>query len=156
MAPVAELLLFSAARAQLVREKLAPALRNGIVVIADRFYDSTTAYQGYGRGIAIESIDALNGIATDGLAPDITFFLDITVEESLNRRTRAGTIADRMEKADRDFHERVRQGYHMLSTRYGDRFIRVDGAQPETTIAETIAAVVRDRLSIAAGKEGQE
>lgn len=100
--PTAEMLLFSAARAQLVAEKVAPDLENGIIVILDRFYDSTTAYQGFGReSVDLEQIHQINNIASLGREPDLTFYLSLTWEES-KRRT-AHLEEDRMEKAGADF-----------------------------------------------------
>ena len=153
MTPMTEFLLFSAARAQLVREKIVPALRAGIIVIADRFLDSTTAYQGYGRGIDIDSIDHVNRLAVDQLTPDITFFLDITVEESLARRDRAGAVADRMENADTAFHERVRHGYQWLAKHHEARFVVLRGNQPEDRVAAEIKANIQARLAAAARKQ---
>jgi dTMP kinase len=145
-----ELLLFSAARAQLVREKILPALDAGVVVIADRFYDSSTAYQGYGRGIDIDGIAHLNRFATDQLAPDITFLLDITVEESLARRSQSGVVADRMEKADVAFHERVRQGYLRLAESQAHQFVVLQGTLSVDALFEQIQTIIQERLATAA------
>jgi len=109
--PAAELLLFLAARAQLVREKVLPVLEQGVIVILDRYSDSTFAYQGYGENIPLELIRDMNSFATSNLTPDITFLLDIEIEEGL---TRAG-FKDRIEKKGLEFHKKVQDGYHQLA-----------------------------------------
>ncbi len=113
MDPMAEALLYVAARAQFVAEIVRPALAAGTVVICDRFADSTLAYQGYGRGLDLGTLRTLNGIATGGLMPDITFLLDLPVAQGLARRQRGGDW-NRMDNAGRAFHERVYNGYHAL------------------------------------------
>ena len=111
-----EIFLFSAARAQLVREKIRPYLNQGICVISDRFHDSTTAYQGFGRGIDIESVNRVNNLAIGETIPDITFFIDITVEEANKRKKQMQNFdPDRIEVSDSQFYERVRAGYLFLA-----------------------------------------
>ncbi len=134
--PVSELLLFSAARAQLIAEKVKPALDRGNIVILDRFYDSTTAYQGFGRqSIDTESIQIINSIASLGNTPDITFYLKISWEESKKRT--AHLQEDRMEKAGQKFFERVIEGYNYLS-KSEERFVEIDASQPINEIHEQI------------------
>ncbi|MBR2295008.1 MAG: dTMP kinase [Clostridiales bacterium] len=111
MVPMAELLLYEAARAQIVEEKIVPALEAGMVVICDRFFDSTAAYQGYARGLGPELIDELNNIATSGRSPDITFYLDLSPEQALKRRLGRGEEEDRLEALGLSFQEKVRDGY---------------------------------------------
>lgn len=112
--PLAELLLFSAARAQLISEKIEPALSAGKWVILDRFYDSTTAYQGYGRAILpIEQIHLLNDLATNKLVPDVTFYLDINLDASIERRK--GIENDRMESAGSIFFSKIIDGYREIA-----------------------------------------
>jgi dTMP kinase len=107
-----EIFLFSAARAQLVREKIRPYLNQGIYVISDRFHDSTTAYQGFGRGIDIESVNHINSLAIGETIPDITFFIDISVEEAGKRKSKMKNFdPDRIEVSDADFYNKVRAGY---------------------------------------------
>jgi dTMP kinase len=111
-----EIFLFSAARAQLVREKIRPYLSQGIYVISDRFHDSTTAYQGFGRGIDIESVEHINKLAIGETIPDITFFIDITVEEAERRKKLMQNFdPDRIEVSDISFYERVRAGYLFIA-----------------------------------------
>ncbi len=111
-----EIFLFSAARAQLVREKIRPYLNQGIYVISDRFHDSTTAYQGFGRGIDIESVNHINNLAIGETVPDLTFFIDITVDEAEKRkRLKPDFDPDRIEVSDSSFYERVRAGYLFIA-----------------------------------------
>lgn len=140
--PVAELLLFSAARAQLVRERIRPALRLGRIVVADRFLDSTTVYQGYGRGIDRDAIGHIHALATDGLLPDLTILIDITVDESLTRRVALGRSVDRMESADTDFFMRVREGYLTLAAESGGRVRVVDGMRSVEEIEADVRGLI--------------
>ncbi|MCK6542285.1 dTMP kinase [bacterium] len=125
--PVTELLLYEAARAQILAEKIRPSLAEGHVVLIDRFFDSTTAYQGYGRKIDLSLIHAANHIATQGLSPDRTYLIDISWDESQKRRI--ASQKDRMENEGRDFFEYVRQGYLALAEKESGRVLRLDGDQ---------------------------
>ncbi len=144
--PVAEVLLFSAARAQLVAERIRPALAKGQVVIADRFFDSTTVYQAAGRELSVELVRALNMQATRGLAPARTYLIDVPLEEAQARR--AAHAADRMETSGGAFFERVRRAYLAL-TREEERMCQIDGSQPVEAIHETIWADVQSFLPAA-------
>jgi dTMP kinase len=128
-----EALLFAASRAQLVQRMILPALERGDCVICDRFADSTTAYQGFGRGFPIDDMLAINQFAINGAIPDLTLLLDIDpVSAALRLQERnqaAGRGPDRIEREDRAFHERVRQGYLVLAEREPERFAVLDGAQ---------------------------
>lgn len=139
--PITELMLFSAARAQLVETLLKPKLAAGISVLCDRFYDSTTAYQGFGRGLDVAMIDNINKAATGGLEPDLTIFLDISVAESKNRTCRQ--IADRIEQSGDNFFERVRAGFIALSEKYPNRVkrINVEGEDVESVRNQIVAIV---------------
>lgn len=133
-----EILLFSASRAQLVREVIRPHLADDFYVISDRFYDSTTAYQGFGRAISLEFVKAINSFAVGDTVPDITFFLDIPVEEiHLRKANRNNGDLDRIESSDNDFYEKVRAGYIYLS-QIEPRFLRIDGLQDVDTIHSLI------------------
>ena len=133
---ISELLLFSAARAQLVQEKIIPALDNGTTVILDRFYDSTTAYQGYGRSVlTIDEISVLNKMASCGLVPEFTFYLRISQILALQRRLKCAQ--DRMEMAGKEFYSRVLEGYESIIKEH-PRFIVLDGAQSIESIAKEI------------------
>jgi dTMP kinase len=122
--PVTELLLFSSARSQLIAEKVKPLLADGVVVILDRFYDSTTAYQGYGRkSIPIDQVHQINKIASHEIAPDVTFYLRLSLEESANRT--AHMQKDRMEQSGIEFFQNVIKGFDELS-KSEDRFVTID------------------------------
>ncbi|MYD35838.1 MAG: dTMP kinase [Dehalococcoidia bacterium] len=137
--PIAELFLFAASRAQLVSERIRPALEQGNVVICDRFADSTAAYQGYGRELSIEQVDKMNDVATGGLKPDLTILLDILPEDGL---ARVPEKKDRMEKQAQDFHRRVRDGYLTIAEQDPDRFLTLDATQP----AEEVQAQIWSRV----------
>lgn len=130
MTQVTELMLFSASRAQLVSEVIKPSLAKNIVVITDRFVDSTTAYQGYGRGLHHGGVKGINAVATSGLMPKKTFFFDISVQEMYARRQASNQEIDRMEMSNEDFYNRVRDGYLQMAKEEPSRFIVIDGKQP--------------------------
>lgn len=139
----AELLLFLAARAELVETVIRPALSQGTLVVCDRFSDSTLAYQGYGRGLDVASVRTFNRWATGGLEPDVTFLLDVPIELG---RQRKHTDADTFARQDDAFHTRVRQGYHYLAASAPDRWTVLDGSQPAEALAEQVWQRVRERL----------
>ncbi|MEQ8577465.1 MAG: dTMP kinase [Balneola sp.] len=125
--PVTELLLFSSARSQLIAEKVKPFLADGVVVILDRFYDSTTAYQGYGRkSIPIDQVHQINKIASHEIAPDVTFYLRLSLEESAKRT--AHMQKDRMEQSGIEFFENVIKGFDELS-KSEERFVTIDASK---------------------------
>lgn len=133
-----ELLLFSASRAQLVREKIRPYLEKGIYVISDRFHDSSTAYQGYGRGIPIDVVKSIHQLAIDDTIPDLTFFIDIPVGIANERRKKKSKLKlDRIELADTEFYNRVRNGYLQIA-KEEERFKVIDGTQTIETIQNQI------------------
>ncbi len=136
--PVTELLLFSAARSELVATRVKPLLDQRVIVILDRFYDSSVAYQGFGRGsLPINEINKLNKIAGHGLEPDATFFLDIEVSEAVERRSANGEGPDRMEIAGEAFYERVRDGFLYLAKQH-PRFIKLNASAPAEDIHHEI------------------
>lgn len=138
----AELLLFEAARAQLVEETIRPALEKGAWVISDRFSDSTLAYQGYGRGLPLDVLRRANEFAIQGLKPDLTVLLDVPPETAASRMRRresaTGTPADRIECAGREFHERLRRGFIELAEAEPERFARVDAGVSEDEVRERV------------------
>ena len=136
ISPVAELLLFNAARAQLVAEVISPALGKGTVVICDRYVDSTTAYQGYGRGLDLTLVREANNIGIQGLVPDLTVLLDIPVAEGFTRIKNKKT--DRFEKESRAFHMRVREGYLKLAAAEPERWLVIDATKSREEIASII------------------
>ena len=124
-----ELLLFSSSRAQLVREKIIPLLDQGYFVISDRFHDSSIAYQGYGRGISIESVKAIQHFAINGAIPDITFFIDVPLEEISRRRIKHGeNNLDRIELSENKFYQSVQDGYLSMCD-IEERIKRIDGSK---------------------------
>lgn len=146
--PEAEVLLFAASRAQLVRKVILPQLEKGLWVISDRFADSTTAYQGFGRGFSLDDILRINRFAIDGVTPDLTIVLDIDVKEGIRRLRKKhrlnGTEFDRLESEDFSFHERIREGYLELARLYPERIRVVDASRDSDTVAEEIWTLVRD------------
>jgi dTMP kinase len=140
--PIAEVMLLNASRAQLVADVIAPALKAKSVVLCDRFFDATVAYQGYGRGLNVEALLEICLVATHRIAPDLTFLIDLPVEVS-RARVRARGGADRLEREDADFHTRVREGYIALAQRFANRFVILDG----TRSPELLAATARDVLA---------
>ena len=137
-----ELLLFEAARAQITDEVIRPALEEGKIVICDRFFDSSSAYQGMARGMGMDFVAGLNMAATGGLAPDVTFFFDISAEEALERRGKRGEASDRIELAGLKFQEDVRRGYLELAKESDGRVITIDATKEIDEIFE----VVKDSL----------
>ena len=142
--PTTELFLFTAARAQLVHTVLQPALDAGSVVIADRYADSTLAYQGAGRGVCgVDALRTIQACATSGLQPDVTFLLDLPPEAAAARRGDRGGGADRMESADEAFYTRVRGAYLALARAEPDRVHTLDARRPEDELATGIAERLR-------------
>jgi len=140
-----ELFLFNASRNQLVNEVIAPAFEKGEVVICDRFYDSTLAYQGYGRGLDLDTIKRLNDLSTDGLQPTLTILLDIPAEEGLARKNKERQ--DRFETEELAFHEQVRQGYLQLARNDPKRFLVIDALLPKSTVEGIIWEKVNKFIS---------
>lgn len=136
MCAITELLLYSASRHQLSRELIRPALEAGQVVICDRFYDSTTVYQGFGRGIDLDFIQALNRVATQNIVPDLTFVFDIPIEERL-RRFGARDL-DRLEREEQSFQEKVRQGFLKLAELEPERICLLDGTKSEESLSKAV------------------
>jgi len=144
ISPLTELLMFNASRAQLVEEVIKPALKKDTVVICDRFTDSTIAYQGYGRGLSLETVGAVNNTATQGLKPDLTILLDLPVEAGLARKSKGQQ--DRFHLADIDFHKKVRHGYHELASSEPGRWLAVDATLSREKIKEIIWERVQKSL----------
>jgi dTMP kinase len=136
IAPLTELLLFNASRAQLVAEVIQPSLKAGKVVIGDRFFDSTIAYQSYGRGLDRALVESICQAATRRLKPDLTVLLDILAEEGLARKS--AKKHDRFEEAGLAFHRRVRSGYLKMAKEEPERWLVIDARQARKKIADTI------------------
>jgi dTMP kinase len=142
----AELLLFAASRAQLVREKIQPFLAGGGIVVADRFLDSTTVYQGNGRELPVELVGAVNAFAAGGCRPEVTFLLDLDAATGLARaRARHAGRRDRMEQAEESFYNSVRQGYLDLARREPERFCILDAALPPEALHAQIVKTLKER-----------
>ncbi len=146
MNPRTELLLFEAARAQITEEVIKPALDDGRIVICDRFFDSSSAYQGMARGMGMDFVAGLNMAATGGLKPDITFFFDITVEEALARRGKRGEASDRIELAGVKFQEDVRKGYLELAKKSGGRIVTIDATKNLDEIFEEVKQTLEGKI----------
>ena len=141
----AELLLMNASRAQLVREVIRPAIAAGEIVLCDRFYDSTTVYQGTGRGLDAAQVQAVIDFAVGDTRPDLTLLLQIPLKTSEERRARRSET-DRFEQADRTFFERIEAGYTALAAAEPDRIRVIEADQPLDTVAAAIWRIVNDRL----------
>ena len=144
MTPISELMLFEAARAQLVQQVIKPFLANGGVIIADRFTSSTMAYQGYGRGLDRELIERLNREATGGLEPNLTVLLDLPVETALARKSNSS--ADNFDSAPMDFHRKIRRGYSALAAADPERWLILDGQLPPEELGREIWIKVQTLL----------
>lgn len=133
-----EILLFAVARSQLVVEVIRPALDAGKIVLSDRFYDSTTAYQGYGRQLNLDMVHRINAIGAHDLVPDLTFIFDISPETSAERMASSGKSPDRMENEKLAFHQRVRRGFLEIARQNPDRCRVLDGHETEQEIRKKI------------------
>jgi len=151
MTAEAELLLMNASRAQLVREVIRPALEAGEIVVCDRFYDSTTAYQGHGRQLDLEAVRAIIEFAVGGTKPDLTLFLQVPPEVSAarlqSRQSALPPVRDRIEEADQDFFERVAQGFSIIAAREPQRVKVIPGAQPAEAVSDAIWKQVQPLLA---------
>jgi dTMP kinase len=154
MQPMTELLLLEASRAQHMAEVIAPALKRGQVVICDRFADSSTAYQGYGRKMDHDLVDRLNRIATGGLWPGLTLVIDLPVDVGFSRAAKRKRSFDRMESQERQFHQRVRNGFRALARSEPSRVKLLDGRFPPDVIQAAVRQLVLARL--APGKNKKE
>lgn len=147
MCPETELLLFTAARAQVVREVIAPALKRGAVVLSDRYLDSSTVYQGIARNLAPGPVSEINRFAVGNVMPDLTIVIDVPTEVSLARiRQRASGLPDRMERQNISFYNKVREGYLLLAKQWPDRVLVVDGTLSPDALDKKIWSEVKKRL----------
>jgi dTMP kinase len=146
MASETELLLFEASRSQLVREVIKPALERGMCVIADRFSDSTTVYQGAARKLDREMIERVNAFVVGDCVPDITFVLDVDAATAESRMQREPRKADRMEQQPAEFYELVREGYRELAAHERERIVLIDGARDANEIETEIWSMLSDRF----------
>lgn len=150
VAPLAELLLFAADRAQHVNFLIKPALADGKIVVSDRYADATFAYQGAGRGFSQETVNEVIKLATDGLKPDLTLFFDVPVEKAIARtkaRSDEETQKNRMDSETLDFYERVRKAYLSIADNEPQRFVVVDGDLPIEEVKASILKIITDFLN---------
>ena len=143
--PRTEILLFLAARAQLVEEVIKPSLAEGKVILCDRFGDSTLAYQGYGHGLDLDKLRAMLQFATNGLKPDLTILLDVDILTGLKRK-KAKEEWNRLDAYETSFHERVRNGYHQLAQEEPERWRIVDASQPADLVQSQLRSLVQNAL----------
>lgn len=146
--PMAETLLFYAARVEHWRQVIEPALARGAHVVCDRFADSTMAYQAYAGGLQLRLIMELHRLALAGVEPDITFVLDIPVDEGLRRAATRRDAETRFERKGREFHERLRQGFLDIAQRAPKRCVIVDAAQPIERVHAAVLAALKTRLGL--------
>jgi dTMP kinase len=148
MTPETELLLFAAARAQLVREVIAPALMRGAIVLSDRFLDSSTVYQGIGRNLAADPVAQINRFAVGSVMPDVTIVIDVPTKVGLARiHQRASDLPDRMERENINFYDKIRKGYLVLAKGMPGRFVVVDGSKDEAWTEKKIWEALKSRIS---------
>tara|TARA_B110000008_G_scaffold85936_1_gene87747 strand:- start:1088 stop:1717 length:630 start_codon:yes stop_codon:yes gene_type:complete len=148
ISPEAELLLFTASRAQLCRQIIQPAIERGEVVLCDRFMDSTSVYQGVARAIPSAQVEQINQFSVGNCKPDLTFLIDLDPHQGLKRvRQRAAGSLDRIEQESLDFFKAVRSGYLELANNEPDRFVILDGQQPIEKLEKTIWDVLSTKLS---------
>ena len=148
MNPRTEILLFCAARAQIVAQVIRQNLEKGVVVISDRYADSTLAYQGYGHGLDLDTLRRILDFATGGLKPDLTLLLDVDVEKGLSRRHTGGGEWNRLDDYELAFHQRVRQGYLELAAADPLRWQRIDAGLTPDEVQATIRRVVGSKLQL--------
>ena len=143
-----ELLLFTAARAQLVRQVIAPALTRGAIVLSDRYLDSSTVYQGIGRNLAADPVAQINRFAVGNVMPHLTVVIDVPTEVSLARiRQRASDLPDRMERENIDFYKKIREGYLLLAKGMPERVVVFDGTLTQDALEKKIWATLKERLA---------
>lgn len=147
MHPRTEILLFCAARAQIVSEVILPQLEKGVVVISDRYADSTLAYQGYGHGVDLAILRQLLNFATGGLTPDLTLLFDVDIETGLTRRQAGGGEWNRLDDYELAFHRRVRTGYLELAAVEPQRWVRVDAGQNPQQVQLDLQKIISKRLT---------
>lgn len=153
MHPRTEILLFCAARAQIVEEVLKPALARGVVVISDRYADSTLAYQGYGHGMSLDELHRLLKFATGGLNPDLTLLLDVDATVGLQRRQASGGEWNRLDAYELDFHKRVRQGYLQLAREEPQRWHLINAGQAPEMVQSDIRKVIEAKIPLASQQD---
>lgn len=145
---ISEALLLVAARRDHLIRRLVPALEQGVWMVCDRFADSTLAYQGYGKGLPISQIEVLHRFALGDFAPDLTVILDLPVEIGLARAAGRHSALDRFERLDREFHERLRQGFRRIAADHPERCVVIDAADTPEAVHRAVLAALRRRFAI--------
>ena len=148
MTPLTEFMLFSASRSQLVSEVIKPHLNDGFVVVCDRYYDSSTAYQAYGGKVELKQILKVNNIATGNLKPDLTFLIDISPDDAFKRLADRGNTKDRMENKDIKFYNKVHKGFRKIANNNKKRFVVLNGTLTIEQIHAKILKKVNKKLNI--------
>ncbi len=151
MTPLTEFMLFSASRSQLVSQVIKPHLKKGYVVICDRYYDSSKAYQSYGGSLELKQVMKVNNIATGGLKPDITIFIDIAPKAAFARANAGGNVKDRMENKALTFYNKVYKGFKDIANKNKGRFVVINGTLPVEKIHHTISEKISKKLNITHG-----
>ena len=146
MHPRTETLLYQAARAQIVEQVIKPRLKEGEIVISDRYYDSTIAYQGYGHQQDLEQVRTLVKYATGGLVPDLTILLDVDVEVGLGRKKKNGSEWNRMDAHEIEFYQRVHAGYLEMAKQESSRWVVIDAGREWQAVQEELRKVIEERL----------
>lgn len=142
-----EALLYAASRRQHLVEKIWPSIKQGKIVICDRYLDSSLAYQGHARGLGVEDILKVNEYATEGTFPNITFLLDITPEQGLNRiQANSSREVNRLDLEKMSFHHKVRDGYLALAKRFEDRYVIIDASKPLEAVIQDLCEAIEQRL----------
>lgn len=141
-----EALLYAAARRQHLVEKVEPALKEGFIVICDRFVDSSLVYQGFGRGIGIDEVYQINLFAIGDIIPDTTIFFDIPYEQGLARISKDKRVADRLDLESKDFHKKVYEGYMTICDKYTDRITKIDASKSIDEVVDQVLKVIKDKL----------
>lgn len=144
ISPIAELMLFESARANLVENVIKPALAEGKIVLSDRFYDSTTAYQGYGRGLDLDKVKSCNIFATNGLKPDLTFYLEVPLNIAHTRSHKR--VYDRIESAGDNFFQRVIDGFRAIAESEPERFVIIDSTDELEVTRQRILEEIMKRI----------
>lgn len=148
MASNVEFLLFSSARADHVEKIVKPALEDGKVVILDRYYDSSYAYQGFAGDMSLNNLEQITHFAVDGAVPDLTFLLDLTYEQGMARKRANPELSklDRIELKGKQYHDKVRQGYLTLAKKFSERFVVIDASQSIDEIFQEIVKTIKERI----------
>jgi dTMP kinase len=148
MTPLTEFMLFSASRSQLVSEVIRPHLKNGYVVICDRYYDSSAAYQSYGGGLDLKQVLKVSKAATGNLVPDLTFLIDISSKDAFSRSSDRGNLTDRMENKDLKYYNKVCKGFREIANKNKKRFVVINGLLTIEQIHKRIIKIVSKKLNI--------